>query len=141
MQWRLNETIFSREATRHNKYTCALHTQPLATDYHFCTLSVKEGFENAPAISHHMWSTHQLGIASRRKIISIKRHQLNFTFLNHWVINNAVLWVFIYYHFTYAGNWELVKSIVGTKFLKSHICLRSQARNSIPITDSMIASV
>ena len=25
--------------------------------------------------------------------------------------------------FSYAGNWELVKSIVGTKFRRSHACL------------------
>ena len=31
--------------------------------------------------------------------------------------------------FPYAGNWELVKLIVGTKFRRSHICLYSQARN------------
>ena len=28
--------------------------------------------------------------------------------------------------FSYAGNWGLVKSIVGTTFRKTHICLHSQ---------------
>ena len=28
---------------------------------------------------------------------------------------------------SYAGNWELVKLIVGTKFRRSHVSLRSQA--------------
>ena len=42
--------------------------------------------------------------------------------------------------FSYAGNWELVKSIVGTKFRRSHVCLHSQAGSSVPITSSMTAS-
>ena len=33
--------------------------------------------------------------------------------------------------FSYAGNWELVKSIVGTKFRRSHVCLHSQAGNRL----------
>ena len=32
-----------------------------------------------------------------------------------------------HYHFPYAENWELVKSIVGTKYRSSHVCLHSQA--------------
>ena len=32
-----------------------------------------------------------------------------------------------YRRFSYAGNWELVKSIVGTKFRRRHVCLHSQA--------------
>ena len=31
--------------------------------------------------------------------------------------------------FSYAGNWELVKSIMGTKFRSSHVCLNFQAGN------------
>ena len=41
-----------------------------------------------------------------------------------------------YCRFSYAGNWKLVKSIVGTKFRRSHVCLRFQAGNSVPITGS-----
>ena len=41
-----------------------------------------------------------------------------------------------YCRFSYAGNWKLVKSIVGTKFWRSHVCLRFQAGNSVPITGS-----
>ena len=37
----------------------------------------------------------------------------------------------VYCRFSYAGYWELVKSIVGTKFRRSHICLRSQAGNRL----------
>ena len=37
----------------------------------------------------------------------------------------------IYCCFWYAGNWELVKSIVGTKFRRSHICLHSHAGNRL----------
>ena len=33
--------------------------------------------------------------------------------------------------FSYARNWELVKSIVVTKFRISHICLHSQAWNRL----------
>ena len=33
--------------------------------------------------------------------------------------------------FSYAGNWELVKSIVGTKFRRSHVCLHSQTGNRL----------
>ena len=32
--------------------------------------------------------------------------------------------------FSYAGNWELVKSIMGTKF-RSHVCLHAQAENKL----------
>ena len=32
---------------------------------------------------------------------------------------------------SYTGNWELVKSTVGTKFRRSHVCLHSQARNRL----------
>ena len=42
--------------------------------------------------------------------------------------------------FSYAGNWELVKSTVGKKFRRGHVCLHSQAGNSVPITGSMTAS-
>ena len=38
------------------------------------------------------------------------------------------------------GNWELVKSIMGTKFQRRYVCLRSQAGNSVPITGSVTAS-
>ena len=31
--------------------------------------------------------------------------------------------------FTYAGNWELLKPIAGTKFGRSHVCLHFQAGN------------
>ena len=31
----------------------------------------------------------------------------------------------------YAGNWELVKSIMGIKFGRSHVCLHSQAGNRL----------
>ena len=40
----------------------------------------------------------------------------------------------MYCRFTYAENWELVKSIVGTKFRRSHVRLHSQAGNRL--TDS-----
>ena len=39
-----------------------------------------------------------------------------------------------FYHncrFSYAGNWELVKSIVGSNFRRSHMCLQSQAGNRL----------
>ena len=36
-----------------------------------------------------------------------------------------------YCRFSYAGNWELVKSIVGTKFRRSHVCLHSQVGNKL----------
>ena len=39
------------------------------------------------------------------------------------------------------GNWELVKSIMGTKFQRRYVCLRSQVGNSVPITGSVTASV
>ena len=47
---------------------------------------------------------------------------------------------YIYCRFSNVGNWELVKLIAGTKFWRSHVCLRSQAGNSVPITGSMTAS-
>ena len=31
----------------------------------------------------------------------------------------------------YAGNWELVKSTVGTKFRRSHVCLHSRTENRL----------
>ena len=33
--------------------------------------------------------------------------------------------------FHYARNWELLKSIMGTKFRRSHVCLYSQAGNRL----------
>ena len=36
-----------------------------------------------------------------------------------------------YCRFSYAGNWVIVKSIVGTKYRRSHICLNSQAKNRL----------
>ena len=45
----------------------------------------------------------------------------------------------IYFHLIYAGNWELVKSIVGTKFQRSHVCLHSQAVNRL-MSASWLAS-
>ena len=39
--------------------------------------------------------------------------------------------IYLYCRFSYAGNWELVKSIVGTKFRRSHVCLHSQAGNRL----------
>ena len=45
-----------------------------------------------------------------------------------------------YSHFSYAGNWELVKSIMETKFRRGHICLHSQVGKGPPITGSMTAS-
>ena len=33
--------------------------------------------------------------------------------------------------FSYTGNWELVKSIVGTKLRRSYVCLHSQAGNRL----------
>ena len=43
--------------------------------------------------------------------------------------------------FSYAGNWELVKSIVGTKFRRSHVFLHSQEeKNRVPIPGSITAS-
>ena len=39
--------------------------------------------------------------------------------------------VFWYCCFSYAGKWELVKSIVGTKFRRRHVCLHSQAGNRL----------
>ena len=45
-----------------------------------------------------------------------------------------------YSGFPYAGNWELVKSIVGTTFRTIHVCLNCQAGNRVPITRSMTAS-
>ena len=33
--------------------------------------------------------------------------------------------------FSYAGNCELVKLIVGTQFRRSHVCLHSQGGNSV----------
>ena len=38
---------------------------------------------------------------------------------------------FKYCRFSYAGNWELVKSIVGTKFRRSHVSLHFQAGNRL----------
>ena len=32
---------------------------------------------------------------------------------------------------SYAGNWEMVKSIAETKFEKSHVCLHSQVGNRL----------
>ena len=32
----------------------------------------------------------------------------------------------IYCRISYAGNWELVKSIEGKKFRRNHVCLKSQ---------------
>ena len=50
--------------------------------------------------------------------------------------------------FSYAGNWELEKSIAGTKFRRSHVCLHSQGGNrlwtangSAPLRYAMIISV
>ena len=42
--------------------------------------------------------------------------------------------------FSYVGNWELVKSMMGIKFRRGHVCLHSQAGNIVPITGSMIIS-
>ena len=36
-----------------------------------------------------------------------------------------------YCRFSCAGNWELVKSIMGTKYRRSHVCLHSQAGNRL----------
>ena len=36
------------------------------------------------------------------------------------------------------GNY--VKSIVRTKFQKTHVCLHSEMKNRVPITESMTAS-
>ena len=37
----------------------------------------------------------------------------------------------VYCCFSHSGNWELVKSIVGTKFRTSHVCLHPQVRNRL----------
>ena len=37
----------------------------------------------------------------------------------------------VYCHFSHSGNWELVKSIVGTKYRRSHVCLHSQVGNRL----------
>ena len=37
----------------------------------------------------------------------------------------------LYCRSSYAGNYELVKSIVGTKFRRSHVCLHPQAGNRL----------
>ena len=41
--------------------------------------------------------------------------------------------MFLNWRFSYAGNWELVKSIVGTKFRRIHLCLHTQAGNRLAI--------
>ena len=57
------------------------------------------------------------------------------TYLKSWNYNTNVLVRIIVpclnCRFSYAGNWELVKLIVGTKFRRSHVCLHSQAGNRL----------
>ena len=50
---------------------------------------------------------------------------LNVKFLESYDLGNH------HCRFSYAGNWELVKSIVGAKFRRSHVCSHSQARNRL----------
>ena len=49
--------------------------------------------------------------------------------------------IYLYCRFPYAGNWELVKSIVGTKFRRRHVCLHSQAGNRLWLVMALIFSV
>ena len=51
-----------------------------------------------------------------------------------------IFFVYWYCHFSYRGNWELVKLVVSAKFRKGYVCLHSQAGNNKPITGSMTAS-
>ena len=44
-------------------------------------------------------------------------------------ILDGIVFFFENCRFSYAGNWELVKSIVGTKSWKSHVCLHFQSLN------------
>ena len=53
--------------------------------------------------------------------------------MNH-IFETSVLLILdngLYRRFSYAGNWELVKSIVGTKFGRIHACLDSKAGNRL----------
>ena len=49
--------------------------------------------------------------------------------------------IFINYsHFSYAENWELVKSIVGTKFRRNHVVYILKQEKVIYYTGSVTAS-
>ena len=60
------------------------------------------------------------------QLISLNSATLNRVFFS--ICKENLTYAFLSRRFSYAGNWELVKSIVGTKFRRSHVCLRSQAR-------------
>ena len=45
----------------------------------------------------------------------------------YWKLANKNFHPRIPWSFAHAGNWELLKSIVGTKFRRSRVCLHSQA--------------
>ena len=57
------------------------------------------------------------------------------------LVANIILFKLLYIHkyininayccFSYNGNWELVKSIVGRKFQRSYVCLHPQAGNRL----------
>ena len=36
------------------------------------------------------------------------------------------------------GNWQLVKSILGTQFIGNHVCLHPQADNRVQLLDIRI---
>ena len=73
-------------------------------------------------------------------IVTIEKSELTFLLILYYHDNlNSIIWlfpywmnfVFLYCRFSWAGNWELVKPIVGTKFRWNHVCLHSQARNRL----------
>ena len=39
--------------------------------------------------------------------------------------------IIYYFCFSYGGNWELVKTVFGISFKRSHVCLHSQVRIEI----------
>ena len=54
-------------------------------------------------------------------MINTTSHHHNYSYVEV-IVSTAT-----YCHFSYTGNWELVKSIVRTKFRRSHVCLHSHA--------------
>ena len=57
-------------------------------------------------------------LSNQTSSFRLETHQLFLTYVQSAVMLH-------YYRFSYAGNWELVQSIVGTKFRRSHVCLHS----------------
>ena len=60
--------------------------------------------------------------------LSVNPKHFSNTFESTKIIDEVII---PYYRFLYVGNWELVKSIVETKFRGSYVCLHSQAGNRI----------